>query len=237
MTLGVILILAVAVLCGGFLQGATGIGFAMLVAPVATLIDPSLVPVAILVWMLPLNAFVTWRERRHIDLRGAGWITISRVLATPLGIWLLVAIPENYLGYLIGGSTILAALVSLVAPAFTPRPAAFLAAGAVTGISETATGVGGPPLALVYQHRPAAEMRATVALCFLVGEVISLIGLAIGGRFFGSELTLSLWLLPAVVVGVWVSSLVHRRVGGKGLRYGILVFALVSGVVVILSTL
>lgn len=237
MTPAAIVFLAVAVLAGAFLQGATGIGFAMLVAPLAGLVDPGFVPVAILIWMLPLNAFVAWRERHRIDLRGAGWITIARVLATPLGIGLLALIPPSGLGYLIGGSTILAALVSLLAPAFTPSPAAFLAAGALTGLSETATGVGGPPLALVYQHRPAAEMRATVALCFLVGEVISLIGLAISGRFFGSGLTTSLWLLPAVVIGVWLSSLVHRRVGGRGLRYGILIFAIVSGIAVILQTL
>lgn len=238
MSTGEIALLALAVLGGAFLQGTTGIGFAMLLAPVAALIAPGLVPVAILIWMLPLNAFVAWRERRHIDLRGAGWITVARILVTPLGIWLLVLIPESSLGYLIGGATILAALVSLFAPAFTPRPAAFLAAGAVTAISETATGVGGPPLALVYQHRPAPEMRATVALCFLVGEIVSLIGLALGGTLLGGEvMAVSLWLLPAVVLGVWISSLVHRRVGGRGLRYGILLFALVSGVAVILQTL
>ena len=40
---------------------------------------------------------------------------------------------------------------------------AFLAAGLITGITETATGIGGPPLALTLQHRPVSEMRATIA--------------------------------------------------------------------------
>ncbi|WP_167133543.1 sulfite exporter TauE/SafE family protein [Paramicrobacterium chengjingii] len=237
MTIEAIALLAISVCVGAFLQGTVGVGFAMLVAPIAALVEPSLVPVAILIWMLPLNALVAWRERRHIDLRGAGWITVARVLATPLGIWLLLLIPENHLGYLIGGTTILAALVSFAAPSFTPRPAAFLAAGAVTALSETATGVGGPPLALVYQHRPAAELRATVALCFLIGEVISLIALALGGQFGGSGTNLALWLLPAVIVGVWTSSVTHKRVGGAALRYGILLFALASGIAVIIGTL
>lgn len=233
----VLAVLGLTVLVGAFLQGSTGIGFALLVAPVAGLIDPLLLPVAVLILMLPLNGMVAWREREHIDLRGAGWITVARVAATPLGVWLLAAVPEHQLGLLIGGVTILAALVSLVVPAFNPNRPALLVAGAVTGVSETASGIGGPPYALVYQHRPAPELRATVALCFLVGEVVSLIALSIGSRLTGPGLGASLWLLPVVVAGVWLSSRVHHRVGGRGLRIGILVFAVFSGAIVVLRAL
>ncbi len=226
-------ILGIVVLLGAFLQGSTGIGFALLVAPLAGLIDPLLLPVVVLILMLPLNAMVAWRERTHIDLRGASWITVARVAITPLGVWILIAIPERQLGLLIGGVTILAALVSLVVPAFEPRRPALLIAGAVTGLSETASGIGGPPYALVYQHRPAPELRATVALCFLVGEVVSLIGLAFGGRLTGPGLDASLWLLPIVPAGVWLSSRIHHRVGGAYLRNGILLFALVSGTILV----
>lgn len=100
-------------LAGAFLQGATGIGFALLVTPVVGLINPLLLPVAILILMLPLNAMVAWREREHIDLRGASWIIIARVAATPFGVLLLTAVPEGQLGFLIGGITILAAVATL----------------------------------------------------------------------------------------------------------------------------
>jgi uncharacterized membrane protein YfcA len=231
-----VLLLAVT-LVAAFVQGVSGLGFALVVAPVAGLLEPALLPVALLVLMLPLNAYVAWRERHHLDLRGAGWITVARVAATPAGIALLAVLPERYLGVLIGASTILAALVSLRAPAFRPSPPAYAAAGIITGLSETATGIGGPPLALVYQHRPAPELRATIALCFLVGEVVSLAGLALSGRMTGPGLAASGWLLPAVLVGMALSSLVHHRVGGQGLRVGVLGFALVSGVVLLATAL
>jgi uncharacterized membrane protein YfcA len=227
-------VLGVVVLMGAFLQGSAGIGFALLVAPTVGLIDPLLLPVAVLVMMLPLNAMVAWREREHLDLRGAGWISFARIAATPLGVWLLAAVPPHQLGFLIGAVTILAAVVSLTVPTFEPNRSALLVAGAATGVSETASGIGGPPYALVYQHRPAPELRSTVALCFLIGEVVSLTGLAIGGRLAGDGLNASLWLLPVVVAGVWLSSRVHQRVGGRGLRIGILVFAVVSGAVIVL---
>jgi len=131
----VFVVLGLMVLVGAFLQGSTGIGFALLVAPTVGLIEPLMLPVAVLMMMLPLNAMVAWREREHLDLRGAGWISLARVAATPLGVWLLAAVPPHQLGFLIGGITILAAVVSLVVPAFTPNRPAFLVAGAVTGVS------------------------------------------------------------------------------------------------------
>ncbi len=230
-------LLGAVVLVGAVVQGSTGIGFALLVAPVAGMIDPHLVPLAVLVPMLPLNGMVAWRERAHIDLRGASWITLARVAATPLGVWLLASVSERGLGLLIGVVTVLAAVVSLIAPAFDPTRPALLAAGAVTGLSETASGIGGPPYALVYQHRPAPELRATVALCFLVGEVVSVLALLVGGQVGGLALGTSLWLVPVTVLGVLVSSRWHHRVVGPALRGGVLVVASISGVVMVLQAL
>ena len=109
---------------------------------------------------------------------------------------------------------------------------AFLAAGLVTGVTETSTGVGGPPLALVYQHRPAPVLRSTVAACFLVGEVVSVVLLAITDGISRDQLRVAFLLLPAVIVGAVLSRLVHHRLDGAVVRHLVLGFALVSGVVV-----
>jgi uncharacterized membrane protein YfcA len=181
--------------------------------------------------MIPLNLYVAWRERTSLDLRGAGWITVARLAATPPGLVLLWAVPERRLGLLVGASTVIAALVSLASPTFAPGRGAYLGAGAVTGLTETATGVGGPPLALVYQHRPPAELRSTVAVCFLVGEVASL-GLLFGtGRGHADQLWPTLLVLPALAVGAWLSRLVHHRVDARRMRVLVLTFALASGLV------
>ena len=117
-------------------------------------------------------------------------------------------------------------------PGFSPGRAAFVAAGLVTGVTETATGIGGPPLALVYQHRPPT-MRSTIALCFLVGEVVSLALLAASGRLGMDAVQSAAILLPAVLIGSSASRLVHGRIGQRQLRTGVLLFSLVSGVVLI----
>ncbi|MBO8198477.1 sulfite exporter TauE/SafE family protein [Streptomyces smyrnaeus] len=230
-----LVLLAVTVAAAAFVQGASGLGYALIVAPVAGLVDPGLLPVFLLASMIPLNLYVAWRERSSLDLRGAGWITGARLAATPAGLLLLAVIPERDLGLFVGGATVLAALVSLAAPEFAPGRGAFVGAGLVTGITETATGVGGPPLALVYQHRPPSELRSTVAVCFLVGEIASLALLFATGRGQADHLGTVLWILPALAAGAALSRLVHQRLDARRLRLAVLVFALVSGLVLMLG--
>lgn len=233
MSTGFLVATALLVLVAAFVQGTTGFGFALIVAPVVGLIEPTLLPVVLLVLMIPLNVYVAWRERHALDTGGAGWITAGRIAGTAGGLWVLVAVPASGLSLLIGGSTVLAALGSLLAPAFVPGRGALVAAGAVTGVTETATGIGGPPLALVYQHRPAPQLRSTVAVCFVVGEVVSLAVLGATDKVDGHQLWTALLLLPALGVGALLSRAVHHRVDGALMRTLVLGFALTSGVAVL----
>ncbi|HBJ67600.1 sulfite exporter TauE/SafE family protein [Alcaligenes faecalis] len=234
MTVGLLIAFA-AVLAGAFIQGASGMGFALIVVPVLALVHPEAIPGALLFLMLPLNAYVAWRERGAIDRSGAGWITVGRFAGTFAGLGILLVLSTYWLNQFVGISTLLAVLASVLAPSFTPGKKAFIATGLVTGITETATGIGGPPLALVYQHAPVATLRSTVALCFLVGEVISLAVLGISGALQWSHLSYAVLCLPALLLGMGLSSLVHHKLDQRRLRIGVLVFATVSGLAVMLT--
>ncbi|MHC3914665.1 sulfite exporter TauE/SafE family protein [Alcaligenes nematophilus] len=234
MTVGLLIAFA-AVLAGAFIQGASGMGFALIVVPVLALVHPEAIPGALLFLMLPLNAYVAWRERGAIDRSGAGWITLGRFAGTFAGLGILLVLSTYWLNQFVGISTLLAVLASVLAPSFTPGKKAFIATGLVTGITETATGIGGPPLALVYQHAPVATLRSTVALCFLVGEVISLAVLGISGALQWSHLSYAVLCLPALLLGMGLSSLVHHKLDQRRLRIGVLVFATVSGLAVMLT--
>ncbi|WP_269744416.1 TSUP family transporter [Saccharopolyspora erythraea] len=107
MSIGFLVLVAVAVAAAAFVQGATGVGFALIVAPVVGLVEPSLLPVLLLVLMIPLNLYVAGRERGSLDRTGAGWITAGRFAGTFGGLWVLAAIPLAQLNLLVGGSTVL----------------------------------------------------------------------------------------------------------------------------------
>jgi len=233
MSVEVLVVLGVAVAIAALVQGTSGLGFALIVAPVAGLLAPGILPVALLMLMIPLNVYVAWRERAAIDFRGVGWISLARIVSTPLGVWLLAVVPPDRLGPLVGVMTVLAAAASLLTPAFTPSVPALLGAGVITGLSETATGIGGPPLALVYQHETPSTLRSTVATCFLIGEVASLVLLGFQGRVGVQHLQAAGWLMPPLVAGLAVSALLHRRVSSGPMRTFVLVFAVISGIVLV----
>ena len=230
-----IFVLSLVVFVAAFVQGATGFGFAMITAPIIALIAPQLLPVLLLVLMIPLNLYVVWRERHALDIRGAGWIMLGRVAGTAGGLLILISISIKSLDLLIGFSTAIAALVSLLTPSFTPNRSTLISVGVVTGITETATGVAGPPLAMVYQHRPASELRSTVATCFLLGEMISLAVLAVSGKVSAEPLRVSFFVLPALILGGTLSTFIHHRIEGQLVRFLVLGFALLSGVTVALQ--
>lgn len=233
MSAGVFAVVSIIVAFAAFVQGTTGFGFALIVAPVLAIAAPDLMPVSLLILMLPLNVYVAWRERSSLDRTGAGWITLGRVAGTFGGVWVLTMLSTSELNVLIGASTVAAALATLAMPSFAPGARALVAAGVVTGVTETATGIGGPPLALVYQHRRPAILRSTIAFCFLVGEIVSLAFLCVAGRTTTAQAIGALMLITPAAIGAAASRYVHRRVDGRALRVFVLLFAVASGIVLV----
>jgi uncharacterized membrane protein YfcA len=221
---------ALAVAAGGLVQGSIGVGFALVVSPALALLAPGLLPGCVLILMLPLTAYVARREWQVIDWRGVFWITLGRCAGGIAGLEVLALLPGGGLRWFVGLATILTAVGSMLSSNLALRPSVFIRAGIITGITDTATGIGGPPMALVYQHHPGPVLRATLAICFLVGELLSLLLLALGGRLEQNQLTAAVWLLPALAAGSLLSRWSHGRVDGRPMRLAMLGFAIVSGV-------
>jgi uncharacterized membrane protein YfcA len=95
---------------------------------------------------------------------------------------------------------------------WAPRPirANLIVAGAASGIMGTATSIGGPPMALVWQGHDGPRMRGTMSAFFMVGSTISIGMLWIAGAVTAEMLVLALWMVPAVVAGYAASRFVSR---------------------------
>ncbi len=228
-------IMTLAVMVGALVQGTIGVGFALIAAPVIAVLRPDLLPGSILVLMVPLNAYVAWRERAHFDLGGAGWITGGRVAGTFAGVWILLAASASTLNAVIGATMIFAAIATKLAPKFAPTRTGFVGAGLMTGMTETATGIGGPPLALVYQHHAPPTLRGTIALCFLLGELFSLLVLGADGRLGPAQVREALLLAAPLALGLLGSSRMHERISAARLRDAVLLFAGASGLLLIVQ--
>ena len=127
-----------------------------------------------------------------------------------------------------------AALASFLKPSFEIRSSTRLAGGVASGVVGTVAALGGTPLALVYQDRSGAELRSTLSISFVVGIAMSLIGLGLAGKVEWRHLVLALELLPGLLIGLWASRWVVKRLDERWLRPAVLVFAAVAGVVIVL---
>jgi uncharacterized membrane protein YfcA len=230
----VVAVLAVAVAAGAVIQGSIGFGYALIAVPAMVLLLPWAVPVTPLFLALPMTLLMSAREWRSIDLGGFALITAGRLFGTVAGVVLLVLTPKGYLSVLTGLLILTAALGSFLKPTFEVNKRTRLAGGVASGVVGTVAALGGTPLALVYQDRSGAELRSTLAISFVVGIAMSLVGLGLAGQVEGRQVILALHLLPCMLVGLWVSRWVVERLDERWLRPAVLTFAAAAGLVIIL---
>jgi len=227
----------VAVLVGAVVQGAVGFGLALVVVPVLALVRPEALPAVVLLLAMPTAGFMVAREWRFADARGLVWILSGRLAGALVGVGLLALIPAGFLSMLFGGLVLATVLASLARPKIPLRNRTRLAGGVASRAMGTAGGIGGPPLALVYQDRSGPEIRSTLAVAFLVGTGISLGTLFFVGKLEWEHLLLALQLLPGLLLGLlgtrWIASVLDRW----WLRPAVLVFAAISGLAAMLQGL
>ena len=162
------------------------------------------------------------------------YLLSGRFVVTFGGVGLLWVVLEESLSVLFGILILVAVIASVVSPEIPLRNRTRVAQGVASGIMGTAAGIGGPPLALIYQSHSGPQVRATLAVAFSLGTAISLLVLAIAGRVGTEQLLLALELLPALLVGLWGARLVVGRLTGDWLRPAILPFAAVSELTAVL---
>jgi uncharacterized membrane protein YfcA len=107
----------------------------------------------------------------------------------------------------------------------------------VSGITGTATSIGGPPLAVLYQHHPPSVLRPTLAAYFMTGAALSLVGLGVAGELRLDVLLLALLLSPLLVAGILLSVPVRRRLPHEQVRTAVLVVCAVSALALLVRSL
>jgi uncharacterized membrane protein YfcA len=200
------------------LQASSGFGMGMLAAPVIAMVDPALLPATLILLALLVTVMVTVRERQSLDLRGTGWALVGRIPGSFLGAWLVTALSHEGLAWVVV-AVVLSGL-ALAGRGWAPRPvrANLIAAGAASGIMGTATSIGGPPMALVWQGHDGPRLRGTMSAFFMVGSSISMLMLWMTGAVTAEMLLLALWMVPAAVCGYAASRFVNRFLNAARLK-------------------
>lgn len=229
-------VLATTLVVAAGVQGLVGLGLGLVSAPVVALVAPQLMP-DLMLWLALILPLVTLVHEHHdVDWYGLGWSLPTRVLGTGLGVLLVASVSPEGLGVAVGLMVLVSVAVSLRAVEVPVNAGTLSAAGFVSGVAGTATSIGGPPMALLYQHRSPAQIRSTLGLYFVAGAALSLAGLGVAGALELSTLLLALALVPALVVGFVLSRVLDRRVPRRHVRTGMLVVCALSATVVLVRS-
>lgn len=212
-------ILAVAILLASALQASIGFGIGMFAAPIVALVEPELIPGTLIMVATLVTLIVVVREREAIDLRGTGWALAGRVPGTIAGALLLAALPHRALSLLLAGVVLGGVVLTSSGWVPAPRRRNVVTAGAASGLLGTATAIGGPPMALVWQRSSGAQLRGTMSGFFLIGSLMSLAMLGATGSIHQHTWWGFAVLAPAAVAGYLLSTVVNKHLNPKRLRW------------------
>jgi uncharacterized membrane protein YfcA len=231
-------VLAVLIMgAGACLQGAIGFGSNLIAAPLLLLVDERFVPGPVVAGSLILNLLMTRRER------SAGFdptVNVAMVAQVPGALaagLVLASLPERGLSILFAAMVLLAVAVSAAGWHLVPTRRTLAGAGLAAGFMGTVSGIGGPPIALVYQRHGGPVLRATLSRFFLVGGLISSAVLVATGRLAGEHVVPVAIVAPSCIAGFAVSGPLARRVDRGSIRPYVLALSALSALAVLVREL
>jgi uncharacterized membrane protein YfcA len=210
---------------GAAVQGVVGFGANLVAVPVLALVEPSALPATLSVWALPLNISMAVRERHGVDWSGATAIVVWRIPGTIAGALTVAAVSADTISVLAGMAVLAGVVASVMSTTVPVNRWTTAIAALASGAMGTATSVGGPPLALLYQNSEGVVLRSTLAVAFTAGLVVSLVGQGAVGVVAGWHVLLALALLPGVAAGLVFSRLMTQQRDGLWLRHAVLILA------------
>ncbi len=164
--------------------------------------------------------------RQSLNLRAVGRITAAAVLGVPIGILLLIRVPERASLALLGAIILAYAIYSLLnmrPPRFRCRAWDY-GLGLLAGAMGGAYAITGPPVILLGHAKgwqPEA-FKANLQAFFLVASLAILAGHAVSGSFT-PEVWGYIWgSLPALALGLLAGLLLTRRARPRTLNVSVL---------------
>ncbi len=230
-------VVAAAVVVGSIVQGSLGLGLNILAVPFVALTIPEAIPTTIVLLAIPIAITTVVREHHALDRLALPWMLGGALPGTALGLVIVAATDVTTLTIIVAVTVLTGVTASLLAPPVPTNRGTALAAGFTSNLFGTATGVGGPPVALLFQHRSGPIARATLGAFFAVSAGLSIVGYAATGIMDLDQVLLALALAPFMVFGLWASRHFHVHVDGGWLRPAVLVLSAVAGLAALVRAL
>lgn len=229
---------ALAVLVAAAARRLTGFGFALLGAPLLSLVlSPQQLVIIILLLQVALGVPAVLEFRERIEWPMLGQLALGGVVTAPLGAWLLMRADPDLVLFVLGLVVIAAAGILGFAPnmlSFRASRPANVACGMVAGALSSSVGMPGPPVAIYFLGQAdltAATRRAMLIITFSALACVSLAVAIPKGQVSADLFWLSALLLPPVLLGGHLGEQLHKHINAQFGQRIALTLVILSGVV------
>ena len=228
--------IVLAAVAGGAVQSTLGFGGSFVLVPTVAVLAPGALPAAVLLGLLPLTAWLAWRERTALDRTAFTAISVARLPGIAAATAVVALAPQRVLTVVIATVLLVAVGAGAAGWSIPPTRAAQGITGVVSGFTGIAAALGGPPLALLYRDATGADRRATLSAVFTVGIVVGLAMLAAVGEVGSDDVRTGLLLGLGLVGGALLTAPSVARFSDDVLRRAVLGWAAVGAVAALVRT-
>jgi uncharacterized membrane protein YfcA len=230
---------AIILILAAFTFSFAGFGFPWVALPLLSLVMP--LREAIIFhypFVLALVFYHAWRYRGHLAWRRHLPLLVGAAAGMPLGVWLLLVLPEAGMRK---GMAMFVALSVLalsrdwgerLAGKVSSTPLGGAAIGLLSGWLQGAYAIGGPPVVLYIMARAQSpqEIKGFLGVYFTFICVVSASLYLASGLFTAYWFKLSLYYSPAVLAGTVAGAWAFKRVSPAVFRKIVLVLLLAAAV-------
>ena len=231
---GAFVVAAAAVSVGALVQGSVGFGLNLLGAPFVAIVVPKALPATLVLVAFPLAVTLLAREHPHVHRGALPWMLCGAVPGTTLGLSIVGRVSGDDLAVVVGAITLVGVALSVASPPVAVNAVTSFVAGFTSNVFGTASSVGGPPVALLFQHHPGPATRSTLSGFFASSALLSIVGYLLTGNLTLDQVRFAAELIPFMVGGFWASRHLHGRIDRGWLRPTVLALSAAAGLVAIL---
>lgn len=238
------LFLLVSTLIAYLVKGFTGFGNTLVMGSLFSFVVSNRLttPIDLLI-SIPTNTYMVWRERRNISLRVVIPLSLMLLAGIIPGIFLLKVSNDWILKSILG-----IVVVGMAVEMLTRKPAqnetkksnpVFLVTiGVISGILAGLYGIGA--LLVAYISRTTdnrSQFRANICCVFLVDNIFRFFLYWITGILNNEILLLTLFLSPAVILGMIVGIKIDSKMNEKTVKNSIITLLIISGIILFLKSI
>jgi uncharacterized protein len=231
------------ILLAAFTQGITGFGFALIAVPLLSLFIPQLKNITpiIVIYSLITNIIIVYRSRHYIDLKKVIPLIFFGIVATPLGLFILIYANVRILKLAIGLIIIITAFAMLknFKIKIKNQNIAYGIVGVLSGLLNGSAGLSGPPvvLFLANQNTDKDVFRANLTSYGIATNIFAIILYILKGIIKTSTLHFTILYLPALIIGVSIGIIVSSRIKEGTFRKGTIYLIGLLGLYTVLSSI